>query len=173
MKNKDLLFFLFNAAVGFVLQVFLAESRGWMLSWIAAYPYLLPLLLAPMRSSRILLLAFAAFMGLAVDVFYDTLGIHMIAAVSTAYARGWILLTIPLSLQEIQVYPRVAYLGWRWCVVYLNSMLLVHHLFVFFLEAGSFINSAYAWGILVKNVLSSLAFFLILEALRLTYRKRR
>lgn len=100
-----------------------------------------------------LLLAFG--MGLTMDVFYDTGGLHAAAAVLLAFVRPAVLrLLRPRDGYDAADAVNVHYMGPAWFLTYLGMLVLVHHLVFFLLELGSFRH----FGFTLEKVGASWAF---------------
>ncbi len=101
--------------------------------------YLGFILFLPLRTPVALLLLLGFGMGLAMDISYDTGGLHAAAAVLLAYLRPWVLrLLTPRDGYDAQDTVNVHQMGWQWFLVYLLLLVSLHHLAYFFLELGSF-----------------------------------
>jgi len=120
--------------------------------YINPYLYVLFILLLPFETPGWLLLVFAFFLGLSVDIFSDTIGMHASASVFMAFLRPFVLqLIAPRDGYEIGKLPRVYYYGIVWFFKYSFLLILLHHLFLFSIEVFNF-NSYYL--ILVRTFLS-------------------
>lgn len=106
--------------------------------FINPYIYILFIMLLPLNSPRyaVLLLAFA--IGLAVDVFSNSLGIHTAAAVFIAYLRPIIIRAITNREEELSDYPGLAKTGFAWFITYTTIMVVIHHAILFYIEVFSF-----------------------------------
>lgn len=100
--------------------------------------YIAFLLYFPLDVGRINLMLLGLTMGLAIDIFYDSVGIHSAACVFIAFVRPTVLnLFRPSSGYEGNVPLTLAGMGFKWFVTYTLSMTLIHQLLVFFIEASS------------------------------------
>ena len=114
--------------------------------------YPLFIMLLPFRTPRTaqLLLAFA--LGLLLDFFYDSPGVHASAGVFTAYIRPLVLRRIaPRDGYNINHSPTARRLGWTWFITYASIMLTAHLFFYFSVEAFTFV---YLGMILLKTLFS-------------------
>jgi hypothetical protein len=97
------------------------------------YVYLIIVLPVDFRPSIALLLGFL--LGLSVDVFCQTLGMHTIATTFAAFCRPYILLYMsPRDGYGFFWQPSVKQLGWFWFMTYSGLMILAHHLTLFLVE---------------------------------------
>lgn len=103
------------------------------------YVYILFIILLPFETPgwALLLLGFA--LGFAVDVFSETLGMHIAATVFMAYMRPLALsLVAPRDGYESGSFPRVHYYGIGWFLKYASILVFAHHSVLFLTELFSF-----------------------------------
>lgn len=107
--------------------------------YVHPYIYLIFIMLLPVNMPKwqVLLLGFA--LGLTVDVFTGTLGLHAGATTLMAFCRPAILRLVSghQKLENVQE-PNLAQLGGIWFLRYAFCLVLVHHFALFFLESFSF-----------------------------------
>ena len=127
------------------------------LGYINPYIYILFIILFPIKNNRLLFIFFAFLLGLTVDLFSDSGGIHAAACVTIAYIRPVIL---KFSFGAIYEHQTIKFssteFGQR--LTYFLIIILVHHLILFSLEI---FNSSKIILILKKSLFSSI-FTLIL-----------
>lgn len=112
------------------------------------------LLLPWQRKSLVLQLLLAMVVGLVIDAFYNSLGIHAFAAVLMVYSRAFLLkLMLPTSSYEPDPQPTLSSMGFKKFSVLTLILLLIYHAAVFFLDAW---NSALCLITIRKVVLSTL-----------------
>ncbi len=119
-------------------------------------PYIYPLfiLLLPFEIPHALLLVLAFGLGITMDLFSHSLGLHAAACVFMAFLRPLIInLNRPRGGYESTDKPSVKMMGFRWFLIYASIALLLHHLFFFFVEVFSFANFEYT---LMKVAISTL-----------------
>lgn len=103
------------------------------------FPYVLFILLLPFNTPRPLVLVLAFLLGLCIDMFYDTQGMHASACVFTAFMRSFVLdLFSPREGYEEQLKPTITYMGVGWFTSYALLLIFVHHFVLFYLEAFTF-----------------------------------
>ena len=108
-------------------------DRGW------CFLYLGFLLFLPLATPIVVQLLLGFGLGLTMDIFYDTGGLHAAAAVLLAFLRPWVLrLLTPRDGYDAQDSVNVHQMGWQWFGVYLGVLVFLHHLVFFLLELGSF-----------------------------------
>lgn len=124
------------------------------------YVYLLYLVWFPFKEQRLFFIVSAFLLGLSIDVFSNSGGVHAAATVTAAYARPFILKLIlgisyenqNLKLKDITAYQKVAFVA---------VLVSCHHLVLFFLE----IFNLRLWGYTLTKVLFSVIFTSLLSLL--------
>jgi rod shape-determining protein MreD len=137
---------------------------------ITPFFYILFILLLPFYTPRALLLFLSLLLGLTVDIFTNTPGVHASACLLTGFVRPGILQMISSreTLESISA-PRVRNMGYQWFAGYTAFMVIIHHLFLFFIEAFTFHGFLLT---LLRIILSSvLSAVLILLSQFLIFRK--
>lgn len=119
--------------------------------------YLAYLLTLPVDLSKPLMMLAGFGIGFLVDIFYDSQGLHAMACVLLGYIRNyWLGALTPQGGYDANAVPAVASFGVQWFVTYAAPLIFLHHLLLFYVEAGGF---DYFWHTLAK-VLASTAFTL-------------
>lgn len=119
-----------------------------------------------------LLLGFG--MGLAMDVTFDTGGLHAAAAVLLMYLRPWVIrLLTPRDGYDSQDAVNVHQIGWQWFMVYLLVLVSAHHVVYFFLELGSFRHPLLTLTRIGASILFTSAAMLIVQLLFFPVRRGR
>ncbi|MFS8617745.1 MAG: rod shape-determining protein MreD [Solitalea sp.] len=97
--------------------------------------YILFILLLPLQISNFLLFVLSFLLGLSVDMFSNSPGMHAAACTVLAFCRILLLRTItPRDGYEMAVEPGIKDMGLRWFLIYSSVLVLVHHLILFNLE---------------------------------------
>ena len=129
---------------------------------VLAYP--LFILLLPFRTPRYLVILLGFVMGLSVDIFYDSPGIHASALVFMAFLRDWVLRWMePKGGYNINFSPTKERMGLSWFFQYASILLGFHLFFYFSVEAFTFV---YIIDIIQKTIGSfivSLAIIMIIQ----------
>ncbi|MFL5752098.1 MAG: rod shape-determining protein MreD [Bacteroidia bacterium] len=100
------------------------------------FPYVMFILMLPFETPNLLLLAGSFALGLSVDMFYDTQGMHASACVLMGFSRVYVLkLIAPREGYDASMKPTVQYMGITWFVSYAFILILIHHITYFYLEA--------------------------------------
>ncbi|MGB1247890.1 MAG: rod shape-determining protein MreD [Chitinophagales bacterium] len=131
-------------------------------------PYIYPLfiLLLPFEISGAALLGLAFFIGLSIDLFMGTIGMHAFATVFMAATRPTIVRLFSQQKTEIKE-PSINNNGFTWMVVYVGISLLIHHSVYFLIEASSFnLLPSVLLRILCSSVISLFLCIMLLYAFR-------
>ncbi len=106
---------------------------------IAPFFYILFILLLPYYTPRALLLFLSFLLGFVIDIFTNTPGVHASACLLTGFVRPGVLqlITSRETLESVNA-PRVENMGFQWFAGYALFIALIHHLFLFFIEAFTF-----------------------------------
>lgn len=123
---------------GLILRRFEFDSGTW--RYIHALIYPLFIMLLPLRTPRAAVVGAAFMMGILVDLFYYSPGIHASAATFLGYIRPAVLSALqPRNAYNVSYSPTQARLGVSWFMQYVAIMLLIHLLFYFSVEAFTFV----------------------------------
>lgn len=107
--------------------------------YINPYLYVLFILLMPFETPGWLLLISGFFLGLSIDLFSGTVGMHTAATVFMAFLRPYVLnLIAPRDGYETGTYPRLYSYGLEWFLKYSLILVFLHHLVLFYLEIFKF-----------------------------------
>jgi len=125
---------IFRFIVVILFQVLVMDNvmiNGYMIPYI----YILFILLLPFETPRWMQLIAGFALGLTMDLFTGTAGMHTAATVLIAFARPYLLgLLAPRDGFEPETYPRIYYYGFTWFLKYTVLIVLLHHLALFYLE---------------------------------------
>ena len=125
---------IFRFVVLILFQVLVMDNvliNGYMIPYI----YLLFILLMPFETPRWIQLLSGFALGLAMDLFSGTLGMHTAATVLIAFARPYLLdLLASRDGYELDTFPRIHYYGFLWFLKYTLIIVFIHHLALFYLE---------------------------------------
>ncbi len=103
--------------------------------YINPFIYVMFLLMLPVRMPGLLLLVLAFLLGLIIDMFSNTVGMHAAACVFMAYARPTVLKFIaPRDGYETESAPSVREFGFNWYAIYAFILVFLHHLMLFYIE---------------------------------------
>lgn len=107
--------------------------------YVHPYVYLIFIMLLPFNTPQWQLLLLGFVLGLTIDLFTGTLGLHAGATTLMAFCRPSIIKLVSgnQKFENIQE-PNLGQLGGAWFFRYAICMVLVHHLSLFVLESFSF-----------------------------------
>lgn len=154
------------------LQVFLLKNIT-LYNVSTPYLYILFILLLPFETPNVVLFALSFILGLTIDAFYDTPGLHAASCVLLAFVR---ILFISITVQkegfDNEPEPTLSIMGFRWFFTYALILTLFHHFFLFNLEVFRFSEIPYT---LSRFVLSSIftVFLMLLTGFLFFRRKER
>jgi len=129
------------------------------LGYINPYLYILFILVLPVQMPRWFLLILAFILGLTIDIFSNTPGMHAFATVFVAFFREGIIKLFTNIEEGNNPTPSFHTFGVSAFVKYVVLIVIIHHTTLFLLEAFSF---AHFWIMLTKILLSSLVTIMLI-----------
>ncbi|MFN5323725.1 MAG: rod shape-determining protein MreD [Bacteroidota bacterium] len=103
--------------------------------YINPFVYVLFLLVLPVRIPGPALLLIAFVMGLVIDMFSNSGGMHAASSVFLAYLRPTILkFMAPREGYETESSPSIREFGLNWFILYASILVFLHHLMLFLIE---------------------------------------
>ena len=125
------------------------------------YPLLI--LILPLNFSRVQIMLIAFSMGLIIDLFYLSPGVHSAALVFTAFVRKIVLNFMePRGGYKVNISPILYHMGMNWFLSFSAILVFLHHLVYFSLEVFSFQFAITIW---LKTIFSFLTSYLFILAL--------
>src|SRR6201996_7012973 len=120
------------------IQVFLLKNIA-LYNLSTPYLYILFILLLPFEIPNVVLFILAFLLGITVDAFYDTPGLHAASCVLLAFVRTvFINLTVQKDGFDNEPEPTLSMMGFRWFSAYAITLTVIHHFFLFNLEVFRF-----------------------------------
>lgn len=117
------------------VQVFLLDHLDVADGMAVPYVYVLFLLMLPFNLNHSTLMLIGYGTGLIMDMFSNTPGMHASACVLLTFVRPYVLRSIaPRDGYEFGLLPRVQHMGLTWFLTYVGIMVLIHHLWLFYVE---------------------------------------
>lgn len=145
-----------------LLQVFVLDNIQFM-GYINPMIYVLFILSLPVRFPKWALLILAFIMGLIIDVFSNTAGMHSFALVFAAFLRTPVI-NIFTSIDEgSNPTPSFHTFGVSAYVKYVVILVLIHHFILFFIESFSFLHLTL---LIPKIIISSTVTILLILGLQ-------
>ena len=141
-----------------ILQVLLFDQLQ---LWGACHPYIyvLCLLMMPITLPHSLSMILGAVIGLVMDVFCNSLGVHMAACILLMFIRPYLIGAIVNDKDRLNEQISSRTIGMEALIKYVVIGVLIHHLTVFSLDAWSF---SHIWFVLLETLVSSIVTTLII-----------
>lgn len=134
--------------------------------------YVAFILLLPVEMGNLLLMLIAFLLGISVDIFYNSLGLHTMALVLLAYLRNhWLATITPQGGYDIGTPPTLSANGLQWFLIYTLPLVFVHHLVLFFVEASGFTMFWHTMLKVISSLLFTMTVMLLLQYLSLDRRR--
>jgi len=127
------------------------------LGYINPYLYILFILLYPLKNNRVVFILLSFFLGLTIDMFSDSGGVHAAAAVSIAFIRPFVLKFSFGAVYDHQT-MKFSNVEFGSKLTYFTIMILIHHFILFSLE----IFNLFKIILILQNTLFSSIFTIIL-----------
>ena len=103
------------------------------------FVYIACILLIPDEIDPIWVILISFLIGLLVDIFYNTAGVHASACVMIGYLRSYIIkFLFPTKGVESDITISLKEMGGERFIRYVAILTIIHHSFLFFVEAGGF-----------------------------------
>jgi len=139
-----------------MLQVLIVQNIN-LTTYIILLPYVLMILLLPFETPKLMVLFTAFLLGACVDYFYDSSGLHASACTVMGFARYYVLKYVsPREGYDAGVKPTIEDMGLAWFLTYAGTLIVIHHLFLFYLEVFRFSEF---FRTLLRVILSSIGTF--------------
>ena len=141
--------------------------------YINPYVYVLFTLLLPFSTPRWVLLFTAFAMGISVDWFMATPGLHSGANVLMAFLRPWVIrLVSGTQVQDFDESNNILSKDKTWFFTYSTMLVMIHHTALFFLEAFSFQQFGHTLLRILLSVIVTEALLLLMVYFFTVKRKR-
>ena len=148
--NSTLFVNIFRFILLLAVQIIIFNNMNF-LGYISPYPYILFIILYPVNSNKSGLLVASFFLGLIMDMFSNSGGIHTTACVILAYYRPYLFkFSFGLSYEYQTVKLNDVVTPERFSFILLS--VLIHHFILFTLEAFKF---SFILDILLRTTLST------------------
>jgi rod shape-determining protein MreD len=154
--NSTLLVNIFRFVLLLAVQIIIFNNMNF-LGYISPFPYLLFIILYPVNGNKSGLLIASFFLGLIMDMFSNSGGIHTTACILLAYFRPYIFkFSFGLSYEYQTVRLNDVLTPERFSFILMS--VVIHHLILFVLEAFQF---SFILDVLLRTLLSSVFTILI------------
>ncbi len=155
------------------IQVFLLKNMTFY-GLNTPYLYILFILLLPFETPNWLLFTLSFLIGLNVDVFSDTVGLHASACTITAFVRVLITsVTVQKDNYDSDPEPSLGIMGFRWFFFYALILTLTHHFFLLNFEVFRFSETPTTLSRVFISSLFTLSLIFISELLFFSKKQRK
>ncbi|UII28835.1 Rod shape-determining protein MreD [Fulvivirga maritima] len=138
MLNKGIITQIFSFILYVLVQVLLLKNIV-LFDKSFCFLYIAFLLLIPVEAKVLGLMIVGFITGIAVDIFYDSLGIHAAASVFIMFVRNyWLNMLTPQGGYDSGTVPTISSNGLRWFTSYVLPLIFLHHCVLFLLESWGF-----------------------------------
>lgn len=154
-------------ALFILIQVYVLHHIPSLHRFITPYLYFLYILWLPFNMSRFSLMVIAFGLGLTLDYFMNSHGLHAAPCVLIAYVRPFLinLLISQEGAEQNYASPSIVSMGWAPYATYAFVLTLLHHGYLVFLEWMQFGSFLYFLGRVIATTGISLLLILITELL--------
>ena len=129
-------------------------------NYVHLFLYPVVIMLLPLRLNTMMTIVVAFFIGLSVDLFYQTPGVHASACVFTGYFRSHVLRWMePDRGYPVHIIPSRFHMGMPWFIQYSAILLGGHILWYYIIDVFTFV---FIWDIILKSFFSFLISFVFL-----------
>lgn len=151
------------------LQIIILDNVAFN-GYINPYLYIYFIICLPFDTNKLFVMFLALMQGFIIDIFTQTIGMHMAASIFLAYVRPFILrLVSPREGYEFGLTPTIKDMGIVWFITYSGILIFLHHTFLFYVEAFKFTEF---FSTLWRSILSSVfTLVLAVAAQYLSYKK--
>ena len=147
-------------------QVFLFNNIQFS-GYVNPYVYIMFILLLPAEIPAALLLFLSFGVGLTIDFFSGSAGMHAFASTFAAFVRPFVLRSIsPRDGYSPGAQPAMINYGFRWFLLYAAIIVAVHHTALFFIETFRVIDFFRTFFRIILSSAFSLTFIMIVEFYR-------
>jgi hypothetical protein len=124
----------------------------------------------PLKTPKALVLLLAFILGMSIDAFYNSPGVHAASLVFTAYIKEFILGFLePFEGYNKDDYPTIHKMGIGWYMSFVSILMLIHTFIYFSIEAFTFV---YFFDIFLNTVFSFIVSFLLIMLTQLILRPK-
>lgn len=149
-----------------LMQVLIIQNIN-LSSYVILLPYVLVIIMLPFETNKLLVL-FASFgMGICIDFFYDSSGLHTFACTLMGFSRYYVLKYIaPREGYDAGVKPTVEDMGLAWFLSYAGTLIFIHHVVLFYLEVFRFSEF---FSTLLRVLLSTIGTFALIYLIQFLF----
>ena len=154
---------IFTAFLLIVFQTIIFNNIN-LFGYLNPFIYIVFIIYYPIKNDRIFFIFISFIIGLLIDIFSDTLGLHAAASVTIAYLRP-LILKISFGLAYIHKVIKFKNIDFRKKVVYISLISITHHIVLFGLEVFNFSKIFFSFRALISSSVGQLTLSINLELL--------
>ncbi len=167
MQNSDVLVNIGRFLLLIVVQILLFNHINFM-GYVNPYPYILFILVFPFTGNKSLLIFLGFLLGLCVDIFSDSGGVHAASCTFLAFIRPLLLkFSFGVSYEFNTIKLSKADFGAR--ITYVSVAVVLHHLMLFSLEI---FNISHILLVLKSTLFSSIFTIVLLLCITLLFSRK-
>ncbi len=169
--NSSKILILIGSFIIFILVQLLVLKNLVLFGVAFCFLHVLFLILLPIETKTIPTLLIAFGIGLLVDLFYDTLGIHTASFLIVAFLRKpWIKILTPTGGYDDNLQPSMLNMGFGWFATYSLLLFLIYNLAFFFIES---LGTDLFMPVVQKTIASTIFVFVMSIIVQLLFYRRR
>jgi len=135
--------------------------------YVNPYVYIMFILLLPAEIPAALTLFLSFVIGMTIDFFSGSVGMHAFASTFAGFVRPFVLRSVsPRHGYTPGAQPSMSNYGFRWFLLYATIIVLVHHTALFFIEVFRLIDFFRTFLRVILSSVFSLTFIMIIEFYR-------
>ncbi|MBW1297960.1 rod shape-determining protein MreD [Aquimarina litoralis] len=165
--NNNILLYISRFLSLVLVQVFILNHINFA-GYLNPYIYIIFILLSPININKSLFLFLSFILGLTIDLFGDSGGIHATACITIAYLRPIVLRSIFGLSYEFQT-VKLSKVNFGQRLAYVTLMVFIHHIILFILEIFNFSHTLL---IAKKTLFSSLFSILVIMLVLILFRRK-
>lgn len=171
MNSKNFILSILGFFLYFAVQVFVLKNVV-LFGTAFSFLYVIYILIFPLEIKTIPLMILSFLLGLSIDIFYDTLGMHTASLVLVAFVRkSWLNVHTPTGGFDDNTQPTVLNMGFGWFITYALPLIIIHHLTFFFID---YLGTDFYLPVIIKAFSSAVFTFMLgIIAQMLFYKKKR
>jgi hypothetical protein len=152
MRSNNIISFFLYFLLFLAFQILIFKNLS-LYDYALCFIYVGFILLLPFDIDHMLLILVSFLLGIMIDIFYDTLGIHAGSCALVAYMRPYIInVFTPKGGYDKGAEVSIGAQGFQWMILYGGLMIFIHHFVLFLFEAWSL---KLFFSLLAKTLISS------------------
>ena len=132
--------------------------------YVVPFLYVVFILALPFETPSWAVLLLGFILGVVIDSFSSTLGMHTSATVVLAFCRTYLLkLITPRGGYEFNTKANVQDMGLTWYLLYISILILIHHLFLFYIESFKFTQFFQTFGRAIASTFFTMVLIMMVQ----------